>query len=43
MLAKQELSLQSILLWLFWRWNLTNFFPRLPLNPPDLSLLNIYD
>jgi hypothetical protein len=28
------------LLWLFWRWGLEKFLPRLALNhsPPDLSL-----
>jgi hypothetical protein len=32
--------LQSILLWLFWRWGFTNSLPRLALNHdlPDLSL-----
>jgi hypothetical protein len=32
--------LQSILLWLFWRWDLVNYLPRLASNrdPPDLSL-----
>jgi hypothetical protein len=31
---------QSILLWLFWRWGLANYLPRLAsnLNPPDLNL-----
>jgi hypothetical protein len=35
-----EPLLRSILLWLFWRWGLTNYLPRLisSLNPPDLSL-----
>jgi hypothetical protein len=30
------------LLWLFWRWVLENYLPRLALNhdPPDLSLLS---
>jgi hypothetical protein len=34
-----EPHLQSILLWLFWRWGLPNYFPRLVLNlnSPDLS------
>jgi hypothetical protein len=29
------------LLWLFWRWGLANYLPRLTLNcdTPDLSLL----
>jgi hypothetical protein len=32
--------LQSILFWLFWRWGLLNYFPRLALNhdPPYVSL-----
>jgi hypothetical protein len=32
--------LQSILLWLFWRWGLENYFTGLAsnCNPPDLSL-----
>jgi hypothetical protein len=35
-----EPHLQSILLWLFWRWGLVNYSPRLALNhdPPNLSL-----
>jgi hypothetical protein len=34
--------LQSILLYLLWRWSLTNYLPGLAPNhnPPDLSLLN---
>jgi hypothetical protein len=38
-----ELHLQSILLWLFWRWILTDYLPRLALNhdPPDLSLSRV--
>jgi hypothetical protein len=45
-LAKQELYLlghfQSILFWLFWRWGLINYLPRLALSlePLDLSLLS---
>jgi hypothetical protein len=37
-----ELHLQFILLWLFWRWGLVNFLPRLALNqdPANLSLPN---
>jgi hypothetical protein len=37
-----ETHLQSILLWLIWRWNLTNSLAGLTLNssPPDLRLLN---
>jgi hypothetical protein len=32
--------LQSILLWLFWRWDLVNYLPRLAsnCNPPNLPL-----
>jgi hypothetical protein len=48
--AKQALYLfephrQSILLWLFWKWDLANYLPRLALNhdPPDLSFLSSYD
>jgi hypothetical protein len=39
------LSLQSILLWLFWRWGLLNYLPGLASNdkPPDLSLLSSYN
>jgi hypothetical protein len=35
-----EPHLQSILLWLFWRWGFWNYLPGLALNrnPPDLSL-----
>jgi hypothetical protein len=35
-----EPQLQSILLWLLWRWGLMNYLPELAsnLNPPDLSL-----
>jgi hypothetical protein len=35
-----EPHLQSILLWLFWRWYFMNYLPLLALNcdPPDLSL-----
>jgi hypothetical protein len=35
-----EPHLQSILLWLFWRWDLVNYLPWLALNcnPPNLSL-----
>jgi hypothetical protein len=35
-----EPHLQSILLWLFWRWGLLNYLLRLTsyLNIPDLSL-----
>jgi hypothetical protein len=35
-------QLQSILLWLFWRWGLVNYLLRLASNcdPPDLSLLS---
>jgi hypothetical protein len=29
--------LQSILLWLFWRWGLMNYFPRLASNEPQSS------
>jgi hypothetical protein len=37
-----ESNLHSILLWLFWRWTLANYFPRLASNwyPLDLSLPN---
>jgi hypothetical protein len=33
------------LLWLFWRWGLTNYSPRLDLNldPTDVSLPNSQD
>jgi hypothetical protein len=39
------LWLQSILLWLFWRWSLKNYLPGLALNcnPPDLSLPSTWD
>jgi hypothetical protein len=35
-----ELCLQPMLLCLFWRWGLMNYFPGLALNynPPDFSL-----
>jgi hypothetical protein len=35
-----ELHLQFVLLWLFWRWGLLNYFPWLASNrdPPYLSL-----
>jgi hypothetical protein len=35
-----EPHLQFILLWLFWRWDLLSYLPRLAsnCNPPDLSL-----
>jgi hypothetical protein len=35
-----ELHLQSILLWLFWRWGIWNCFPRLALNfdSPNFNL-----
>jgi hypothetical protein len=40
-----EPHLQSVLLWLFRRWGLSNYLPRLALNcnPPDLSLPNSWD
>jgi hypothetical protein len=36
---------QSILLWLFWRWGLLNYLPRVALDcdPPNLSLPNTQD
>jgi hypothetical protein len=40
MLAKQELfeaHLQSILGWLFWRWGLKNYLPRLAFNRDPIS------
>jgi hypothetical protein len=39
-LAMQASHLQSILLWLLWRWGLLNYLSRLALNhdAPDLSL-----
>jgi hypothetical protein len=35
-----ELCLQFILLWLFWRWDLTNYLPSLTssCNPPNVNL-----
>jgi hypothetical protein len=35
-----EPHLQSILLWLLWRWSLKNYLPKLASNPdpPDFSL-----
>jgi hypothetical protein len=38
-----EPHLQSILLWLFWRWVLKNYLPRLASNqdPPDTSLREV--
>jgi hypothetical protein len=45
-LAKQTLLLEpylrSILLWLFWRWDLKNFLPGLASNysPPNFSFLS---
>jgi hypothetical protein len=40
-----EPCLQSILLWLFQRWGLQNYLPRLASNfdPPDLSLPSSWD
>jgi hypothetical protein len=37
-----ESYLQSILLWLFWRWGLVNYLPRLALNCnlPNLTFPN---
>jgi hypothetical protein len=37
-----ESHLQPILLWLFWRWGLEDYLPRLALNfnTPSLSLLS---
>jgi hypothetical protein len=43
--SKLEPHIQSILLWLFWRWGFRNYLPGLAssLDPPDLSLLSSYD
>jgi hypothetical protein len=40
-----EPQFQSILLWLFWRWGLGNYLPRLASNcsSPDLCLPNSWD
>jgi hypothetical protein len=40
-----EPHLQSILLWLFWKWSVTHHLPRLASNhnPPDLSLSSSWD
>jgi hypothetical protein len=40
-----EPHLQSIWLWLFWRWDLENYFPRLALNcsSSNLSLPSSWD
>jgi hypothetical protein len=40
-----ELLLQSILPWLFWRWGLENYLPRLASkhDPPDGSLPSCWD
>jgi hypothetical protein len=40
-----EPHFQSILLWLFWRWGLVNYLPRLAsnLDPPDLNLPSRWD
>jgi hypothetical protein len=38
----RALGLQTILLWLFWRWGLRSYLSGLALNsdPPNLSLLS---
>jgi hypothetical protein len=47
--TKEELYFLShtyfVLLWLFWRWDLVNYLPRLAFNHnlPNLSLPNSYD
>jgi hypothetical protein len=43
--ALLEPHLQSILHWLFWRWDLANFLPMLALNhyPPNLSIPSSYN